>query len=803
MNVIVHSADGRSLTVALGRGVVIGRDPTCDVVVDDHLVSRRHAQLEVDPQGHVVLRDLGSRNGTFVDGKRVEGPVVLAGNERIGIGDAELTLASEVESGPRPDSKDPMVGTMLGRYRIDAKIDEGAMGTVYLAEHTRLGKKVALKVMAQRLFRNQVARQRFVDESRVVASLDHPNIIPVFDADEVQDELYIAMRYVDGEDLGHLLDREGALDPNRAISIISQVGAALDAAHAHGLVHRDVKPTNILIASARDTAGEGHAFLVDFGITKNLASSGLTGTGQTLGTPNYMAPEQFRGQPVDGRTDMYALGCLLYECLTGRPPYEGESFETVMYGHLMTPPPSVATQRPGLPPALDAVVSKAMAKDAGERYATSAELVAAARGALASAPAAAMTQPGAAPAGPVATMAAGPAATMASPGERTAGPPPPPPGVLGSPTVAEPVPPGAALGTTGGRGPRSRRTVLIAGGAIAVVAVAVVAVLVLSGGGSSPPDTRIVAAPSGTVHDSKATVRFSADAAGSSFECSLDGTGFTSCTSPLALDSLDDGRHSFRVRAVNGDGKPDATPASASWRVDDTTAPQTDISKGPPDTASTDSATFSFSSSEAGATFDCSLDGGSFDACTSPHSVEGLAGGDHTFEVRATDPAGNADRSPAKSSWTVNIPFPDAAEQFVLDHVNSNIRPSCERASGTPPKDADANVICSEGSVTLFVTHFTTSGDLQSWYTGALGLAGIDANQGSGCPNAPSDDTWHFGDSASVTRGHLLCYHFDGNSWLDWTFTEFKLYASATESTLDDQSLFSWWGSRKVAVLIN
>ncbi len=609
MNVIVHSADGRSLTVALGRGVVIGRDPSCDVVVDDHLVSRRHAQLEVDPQGHVVLRDLGSRNGTFVDGKRVEGPVVLAGNERIGIGDAELTLASEVESGPRPDSKDPMVGTMLGRYRIDAKIDEGAMGTVYLAEHTRLGKKVALKVMAQRLFRNQVARQRFVDESRVVASLDHPNIIPVFDADEVQDELYIAMRYVDGEDLGHLLDREGALDPNRAISIISQVGAALDAAHAHGLVHRDVKPTNILIASARDTAGEGHAFLVDFGITKNLASSGLTGTGQTLGTPNYMAPEQFRGQPVDGRTDMYALGCLLYECLTGRPPYEGESFETVMYGHLMTPPPSVATQRPGLPPALDAVVSKAMAKDAGERYATSAELVAAARGALASAPAAAMTQPGAAPAGPVATMAAGPAATMASPGERTAGPPPPPPGVLGSPTVAEPVPPGAALGTTGGRGPRSRRTVLIAGGAIAVVAVAVVAVLVLSGGGSSPPDTRIVAAPSGTVHDSKATVRFSADAAGSSFECSLDGTGFTSCTSPLALDSLDDGRHSFRVRAVNGDGKPDATPASASWRVDDTTAPQTDISKGPPDTASTDSATFSFSSSEAGATFDCSLDG--------------------------------------------------------------------------------------------------------------------------------------------------------------------------------------------------
>src|SRR6266550_1216619 len=384
MKLTVTSAGGRTQALELGRQVVLGRDPSCDVVLDDdNLVSRRHAQIEVDDSGRMVVRDLGSRNGTFVNGQRIEGPVVLVGGERIGIGDAEISLAPEVAPAPPPDPADRMVGTTLGRYRIEAKIDEGAMGAVYLAEHTRLGKHVALKVMGQRLFRNQVARQRFVDESRTVASLDHPNIIPVFDADEIGDELFIAMRYVDGEDLGRLIDREGALDPERAIAIVAQVGAALDAAHARGLIHRDVKPGNILIASARDPSGEGHAFLCDFGITKNLASSGLTATGQTLGTPNYMAPEQFKGQPVDARTDLYALGCVLYECLTGTPPYPGDTFETVMYGHLMTQPAPLTSHRPGLPAGLDAVLAKAMAKDAADRYATCAELVAAARPALA------------------------------------------------------------------------------------------------------------------------------------------------------------------------------------------------------------------------------------------------------------------------------------------------------------------------------------------------------------------------------------------------------------------------------------
>src|SRR6266568_200182 len=796
MKLTVTSAGGRTEALELGRQVVLGRDPACDVVLDDNLVSRRHAQLEVDDSGRMVLRDLGSRNGTFVNGQRIEGAVVLGGNERIGIGDAQISLAPEVAPAPPPDETDRMVGTTLGRYRIEAKIDEGAMGAVYLAEHTRLGKHVALKVMGQRLFRNQVARQRFVDESRAVASLDHPNIIPVFDADEIGDELFIAMRYVDGEDLGRLIDREGALDPERAISIVAQVGAALDAAHARGLIHRDVKPGNILIASARDSAGEGHAFLCDFGITKNLAASGLTATGQTLGTPNYMAPEQFKGQPVDGRTDLYALGCVLYECLTGRPPYPGDTFETVMYGHLATPPPPPTSYRPGLPPGLDAVLAKAMAKEPADRYATCADLVAAARAALASGTAAARTEAGGVPSA-LPTVVGSPAATVAGPPQPAApapaGMPPPPPGALFSPTVAEPIP-GGVRGP--GRPPgRSRRPLLIAVAVIVVVVVAVVAVVVVAGGGGgSGPATTIAAGPNGTVHDSRVTFRFRADPSDATFQCALDRGAFDRCRSPATFQGLDDGRHSLQVRAVASDGKTDSTPASRSWRVDDTTPPDTHISDGPTATSTSASATFSFSSSEEGSTFQCSLDGGSFQSCSSPDTVSGLPGGKHTFAVQATDAAGNTDASPATATWTVKVPFPTDAEQFLLDHVRSDLRPSCVRADTSIPEGGDAELGCTSGQVAIRLIHFPNLSDLDSYYRVSLTFAHTHQGAGGPCPDViPTATTWFHTSTPNKILGNLLCYHLKGDSFIDWTYTKLHIYAYAFISGIDDKTLYDFW----------
>jgi hypothetical protein len=246
------------------------------------------------------------------------------------------------------------------------------MSVVYLAEDARLERLVALKVLAPELGSDQRFRERFVRESRLAASLDHPNVIPIFEAGDAEGDLFIAMRYVEGTDLRALLGREGRLEPVRAVEIVRQAAAALDAAHARGLVHRDVKPGNVLIA--RTQSGE-HAYLSDFGLTKRSASdSGVTGTGQFVGTLDYAAPEQFKGGHVDARTDVYSLGCVLFECLAGRPPFRAESDAALMYAHLQEDPPRVTSERPDLPGSIDGVVARAMAKDPADRQQSAGEV---------------------------------------------------------------------------------------------------------------------------------------------------------------------------------------------------------------------------------------------------------------------------------------------------------------------------------------------------------------------------------------------------------------------------------------------
>jgi serine/threonine-protein kinase len=262
---------------------------------------------------------------------------------------------------------DARVGTDLGPYRIEAVIGRGGMGVVYLAEQTNLGRKVALKVLPSGLAEDADFRARFERESRMAAAIEHPNILPIYEAGEVDGVLFIAMRYVRGTDLETRL-RAGPMAPAEAAPIIGQVAAALDAAHAAGLVHRDVKPANVLMATADDDGGD-HAYLADFGLTKQRDSqTGLTRTGSFMGTLDYMAPEQIEAKPVDGRADQYALACVAYRCLTGDPPYARETDAAVLMAHVRDTPPSAHRARPELPDAIDAVLARALAKDPEARY---------------------------------------------------------------------------------------------------------------------------------------------------------------------------------------------------------------------------------------------------------------------------------------------------------------------------------------------------------------------------------------------------------------------------------------------------
>ncbi len=260
-------------------------------------------------------------------------------------------------------------GSQIAGYRLEEQIGLGGMAVVFRAHDDRLDRMVALKILAPGLALDDAFRQRFIRESRAAAAVDDPHIIPVFEAGEASGVLFIAMRYVRGGDVRTLLDQIGPLPPARATEIISQVASALDAAHARGLVHRDVKPANMLLDASAGTDRPDHVYLSDFGLSKqSLAPSGLTSTGQFLGTLDYVAPEQIEGRPVDGRTDEYALACAAFELLSGAPPFRRDEGLAVVYAQLSEPPPSLAARRSGLPPAIDPVLTRALAKSPADRY---------------------------------------------------------------------------------------------------------------------------------------------------------------------------------------------------------------------------------------------------------------------------------------------------------------------------------------------------------------------------------------------------------------------------------------------------
>ena len=442
------AAHGRQLDVE--DELVLGRAVSGDGrLTDDNELSRRHARISRGDTGVLAIEDLGSANGTYVNGQRITSRVVLTPGDSVKVGSTTIDVTDAAsaalaasppaaapvpapeppparvaapepppapvappEPPPAPPEPPPVArpappppepaappppppppvprraaparppavptaelvtnlppGTVFAGCRVEGIIGHGDMGVVYRAEELALQRSVALKLILPAHSEDARVRERFRRESKVAAAIDHQNVIPIFDAGEEQGVMYIMMRLVDGVDLGAVIQSEGALAPARAARIVRQVGAALDAAHAHGILHRDVKPSNVMLAR-RD-----HAYLTDFGLAKPESSiDALTRHGTVVARVDYVAPEQLLGQDVDARADIYALGCVLFEALTGVEPFQRAVAEAGLLARLEAPPPSPSSVRADLPPAFDEVVARAMARDPAERYPSGGDL---------------------------------------------------------------------------------------------------------------------------------------------------------------------------------------------------------------------------------------------------------------------------------------------------------------------------------------------------------------------------------------------------------------------------------------------
>jgi Protein kinase domain/SPOR domain len=373
---------------------------------------------------------------------------------------------------------DLSAGDSLGDFRILSQLGQGGMGVVYLARDERLDRRVALKVIVPNLAADPDFRERFIAEARSAAAIEHPNAVPVYSAGVADGDLYMAMRYVEGTDLRAVLAEQGALDPETAVRIVAEVSGALDAAHAAGFVHRDVKPANILLEG-----GGGSSYLTDFGLTKGSGGAGpLTGTGQWVGTIDYVAPEQIQAGVVDARTDVYALGCVLYEALAGSVPYSGNDMQK-MWGHVNEPFPALGGAGPAAAERLGAVIERATAKEPDARFPSAGDLANAATAALGGVPVEAAEH----------SVATGAAATGLS--QTVTGRRPPPAAGGQAPTVAGQASPGPReratrqMATPSPGGGSSMRTAAIVGAAIIVAAGMLAAAVVISGNDSNPAST--------------------------------------------------------------------------------------------------------------------------------------------------------------------------------------------------------------------------------------------------------------------------------------------------------------------------
>ena len=630
------------------------------------------------------------------------------------------------------------IGAVLPGFRIERQIGHGGMSAVYLAED--LGplqrKRVAIKVLAPGLATDEHFRTRFVRESQIVANLEHPNVIPVYDAGTAGSLLYLVMRYVEGPDLRALLRQEGPLAPGRVASLISQVAGALDAAHRQGLVHRDVKPANVMVD--RPGLPDEHCYLCDFGITKQAQSAEtLTGTGQFVGTLDYIAPEQIEGRPLDPRTDVYALGCVVYQCLTGSVPYPLETDMAKMLAHVREPTPSVRDVRSDVPPAVDDVIAKAMAKDPAERFASCGELAAALRAATSG------------------SVASGTAPSAALSETRDA---------LRVPALEEQDP------RSSGAARRARLPVpvpVLAAGAGAV-ALIIVLVLVL-GGGSGFPNRKENALLAGVpVGERGSCRRAPGPPAGATafIRCKAKGGASTYTLAAYRTRAATDGAFTTSVKA---------SPVPEGQHTGDCAEFSEEVHP------------FSNTKGQKGQIL-CYRRGTAESVIVWTDPVSPVLG-------RVTRPD---DKDAVQYEWWVAFvdrpesdTFPDSKEKALLDRLPDAVRSTCDRTD-LAHENQLASVVCTpaDGPPQVFYTSFGDKGALQSVYDATLNDAGVARDTGD-TDACPAEAAYVYS-SNNAEGGRRVCFFKGTTAHLLWTETEQLVLIEAVHTGGDFASMYAW-----------